>query len=232
MTTNLIITKKRGWPWFAFWGGVLIASLILMFFLGRMDGKEDRTALTFERNTLSQLVEEYEQRIIELEQQNIMLESSAQVDAQASERIFESISQLQTHIDGLETELSFYRGIMAPEKDVKGLHIADFTIERLASENQYSYMIALTQVKVHDLFLKGNVTATVEGLLNGKPTQYAMSELSDTASKDLQFTFKYFQHLNGRLTLPQGFVPEKISVTAKTSGRNSQVAEKLFQWSI
>ncbi len=230
MPSDLIVTKRRGLGWYAAWVLLVVVLLVISFFIGRSDGSAERELLLSEKEILTRQVEEYETQIADLEQKKVMLESSAQVDAQASEEIMDTITTLQQTIDNMETELSFYRGIMAPEKDVKGLQVSSFTLEQAANKQHFRFQLALTQAKEHRIFLKGSVTAVVFGQLNGKNTQHNLLEISNLKSKDLNFTFRYFQHIKGEITLPEGFKAQRIEVTAKTSGRKPQTASKEFPW--
>ncbi|NVJ48909.1 MAG: hypothetical protein HWE13_10210 [Gammaproteobacteria bacterium] len=232
MTSELIVTKRRGAAWYVLWAASVVIMLVVAFFLGRMNSREARLLLEQERDVLLAQVDDYEQRIGDLEQTNIVLQSAAQVDAQASEEIMDTISRLQGTIDSLETELSFYRGIMAPELDVKGLQIASLTLKSTAVERRVQFQLALTQVKTHTVFLKGDVELQVVGVENDAAKTYALSEISNLTSQDLKFTFKYFQNLSGEFNLPNGFTPRKVVVTAKTTGRNGQESQREFDWSV
>jgi predicted RNase H-like nuclease (RuvC/YqgF family) len=232
MSDQLIITHKRGLGWYCGWSLVGLSLLVGSFYLGRFDSREERLSLQSERDTLLMQVAEDAERIAELEQQNIMLQSSAQVDAEASQQIMDTINSLQQHIDALEKELSFYRGIMAPELDIKGLHVSDFTLKALSEPRKFVFQLALTQVKQHDQFLKGDVSMIVKGTLNGKATQYSITELSNLQPKDLTFAFKYFQHIGGEIELPEGFKPKQVEIVAAARGRNGQRVEKSFPWSV
>ncbi|MEE4245907.1 MAG: DUF6776 family protein [Kangiellaceae bacterium] len=227
MTSDLIITQKRSWLWYGLWGVLALIVLLATFFFGRYDGREQRLGLISERDALQLQVDDYKMRIADLEQQTIMLQSSAQVDAQASEQIMDNISALQKNIDELETELSFYRGLMAPERDIKGLQVSDFILESGVESNQYRFQLVLSQVKEHKIFLKGSANISIVGTLNGKSTRYQLSEL---ASNDLRFTFKYFQNLNGEFTLPEGFEALSVEVSATTRERKPQSVTKRFDW--
>ncbi|NVJ59725.1 MAG: hypothetical protein HWE27_05000 [Gammaproteobacteria bacterium] len=232
MSSDLIVTRRRSPIWYVGWTLVFLVLLVITFYLGRFDSAEERELLEEERNILVKQVEENEQRIAELEQQTIVLQSSAQVDATASEQIMETISNLQQTIESLETELSFYRGIMAPELDVKGLQIADWVVKKGISPKSYSFQLALTQVKTHQVFLKGDVTIVVKGKQNNKTVENNITDLSNLSSNDLKFTFKYFQNIKGEITLPEGFEPKSVEITAVTSGRNGQTVTKQFNWPI
>ncbi|WP_144393138.1 DUF6776 family protein [Pleionea sediminis] len=232
MSDHLIITKKRSPLWYLLWIVIVVVLLITAFYFGRLDGREERLELIDSKDLLERQVEEYANQITSLEQKNIMLQSSADVESQASEEIMETITALKQTIDSMDTELAFYRGIMAPEKDIKGLHISDFTLREGISERSFDFQLALTQVKKHDVFLKGDVTIVVNGLLSGEPKEYNFKEISGLDDKDFDFTFKYFQHIKGQITLPPGFEPKAISVTATTSGRKSQTATRKFNWSV
>lgn len=232
MPNDLIVTKRRGLSWYISWIVLVIILLVIAFFWGRYDSRDERLALIEERDILLLQEQEYLQQIDSLEQKNIMLQSSAQVDASASEEIMDTIATLQQTIDSLETELSFYRGIMAPEKDIKGLYVSDFNLKKTTDADRFAFQLALTQVKKHDVFLKGNVKVIISGERDGKTVNYNITDLSNISANDLEFTFKYFQHLKGELTLPNGFKPKKINVTAKSTGRNGQTVTRDFNWSV
>ncbi|MCO7227321.1 DUF6776 family protein [Pleionea sp. CnH1-48] len=229
---ELIITQRRGAGWYIAWSLVFLIALTVMFFLGRLDSQQERTQLMNERDILNAQVDDLDLQLKEAQQKVVMLDRSAQVDAQASEEIMETITGLQQNIDNLEKELSFYRGIMAPELDVKGLHVNDFILEPLVTNGRYRFQLALTQVKSHKSFLQGRVTIAIEGSLNGKDTVHNMTELSSLTEKDMKFQFKYFQHIKGQFSLPEGFKPTQVIVNATTSGRKSQTIKKAFPWSV
>ncbi len=231
MPNHLVIKKRRGVAWYIGWVVLVLALLIAAYYLGKLDSRQERLALIESRDLLQLQVEEYENQIANLEQNNIMLQSSAQVESTASEEIMETITALKQTIDSMDKELSFYRGIMAPEKDIKGLHVSDFTLKEALGDRSYDFQLALTQVKKHDVFLKGQVSMQVTGQKDQQSVQYNFKDISELKNKDLGFTFKYFQHIKGQITLPEGFKPQTIIVTATTSGRKPQTVTRKFNWS-
>jgi hypothetical protein len=52
--------------------------------------------------------------------------------------------------------------------------------------------------------------------------------LAETA-QPLNFQFKYFQHLERLITLPEGFAPSRLSIRLK-SGSLSTVVEQSMEW--
>ena len=82
-------------------------------------------------------------------------------------------------------------------------------------------------------FLKGQVELNLHGKINGEEKVYPFRELGTFQAKDFQFQFKYFQNIEGELSLPEGFIAEFITVQARTLGlRKNQTAEKQIDWSI
>jgi hypothetical protein len=57
-------------------------------------------------------------------------------------------------------------------------------------------------------------------------------ELRDDKQNSIRFRFRYFQNIDGELTVPEGFEPREIMVVAKMTGRNNQRLEKKFDWQL
>jgi hypothetical protein len=55
------------------------------------------------------------------------------------------------------------------------------------------------------------------------------SQLGDGQTPEPTFRFKYFQQLEGYLTLPEGFNPTRLTVTLEENGKKSPVVRH-FSW--
>ena len=70
------------------------------------------------------------------------------------------------------------------------------------------------------------------GQVGAGAAEAAGSESSDPRTGSIRFRFRYFQNIDGELTLPDGFEPEEIIVVAQSSGRNAQKLERRFAYSL
>ena len=131
----------------------------------------------------------------------------------------------------MEEELKFYRKIMAPELEKEGLAIDSLDISKTDDPDEFHFRLTLIQAGKQSQFLKGNIIIKVTGLLNGKQTEYDFRELGTFNNKHFQFQFKYFQNIQGFITLPSNFEAKSISVNVKTKGlRKNQKADNKLNW--
>ena len=69
----------------------------------------------------------------------------------------------------------------------------------------------------------------VEGTLEDRPVTLNWPQVSDGDTPEPSFRFKYFQQLEGYLTLPDGFSPTRLLLTLET-GERGQPARRGYAW--
>ena len=89
---------------------------------------------------------------------------------------------------------------------------------------QYRYQLLLTQVALRRSYIAGEVRIDIiggfsEDVSEDNEAVLSLTELTDLKTYPLKFRFRYFQDLAGRLTLPDGFVPLRVLVTANQKGK-------------
>jgi len=230
---KLVIKQQKSARWHAGWviGGLII--LALTYWIGGLMQIKQQRQTDEKVSWLEQQLEEYRQAYQKANQDLVMQAQSAKVDNQSSQQLIATIKQLQETQQKLEEELGFYRNIMAPELARDGLTIADFELTRNGENSPPRFKLVLTQAGKQEQFLKGKVSMKLHGKKNGSSASYEFRELGTFQPKHFQFQFKYFQNIEGELNLPDGFIAEKISITARTSGlRKNQISEKQVDWNI
>ena len=63
--------------------------------------------------------------------------------------------------------------------------------------------------------VKGNLSVEISGSESQQAKSYSLTELMPGESEPLTFSFKYFQVITGELRLPEGFLPEQVTVDAE-----------------
>jgi hypothetical protein len=229
--SNLVIKQQKSRLWYSLSGFSILLLLVLTYFFGRYLAIND-LAITKENLALSQqLLQDSQQGLQKAEENLVMQEQSAKVDTQSNQELVNNVKSLQQANLDLEEELNFYRKIMAPEKDQEGLTIDDYQITQTEIENELHYRVTLIQAGKQAQFLKGNLSVTVSGVLDGESKEYNFRELGTFNIKHFQFQFKYFQNLQGFIQLPKGFQAKKIRIVAQTTGRRkNQKANKEAIW--
>ena len=82
--------------------------------------------------------------------------------------------------------------------------------------------------------ISGQVDLVIEGLQGGEAEQLDVRRLiaADEASGSLKFGFRYFQNLQANVTIPEGFEPERVLITARQAGKSSKTVEEFFVWAL
>lgn len=127
----------------------------------------------------------------------------------------------------VKTELAFYEKVMAPEKEADGLVIDNVKVNATLSPNHYNFQVILVQQLLKKRYAKGYIELEVLGSLDNKPSRIKLKDMSALTKKDLSFSFKYFQVIEGGFTLPDNFIPEKIQLSAILTKNKWQKYQKL-----
>lgn len=205
-------------------GGYYVAEL-------EHDSRGDRVArLQLEQKSLMSDNQELRDENDDLKARLAILERSKQVDEKAYADLDAYLKQLQGEILELKEELAFYRGIVS-SNETRGVLIHTFVVEREGSTDAYRYSLVLTRNMRNDRLISGTVNLSLSGEMHGALKQLSLKDIAVSEDSELSFKFKHFQRLEGRLTLPKGFVPHRVYVKVQTRGKRATDAEKTFDWS-
>lgn len=121
---------------------------------------------------------------------------------------------------------------MAPAEISQGLSLR--ALELVALEgSRYAYRIVAQQEARKHQLLKGTLAARVFGMLGEEQVSYPLSELSDDVEDiAIVLRFRYFQAIEGEITLPPGFEPGGVSVVASASTPRKAEARAEFPWHV
>jgi hypothetical protein len=164
-------------------------------------------------------------------QQLINLERGRVIDEQALNQARKTIVDLETRIVSLQSDLTFYKNIMAPSETSKGLQVDSLTMTPNRSKGAFDFKLVLTQVGNNKSYISGVVAVNIIGLRDEEKEVIALRDLSeDIEDLGVRFRFRYFQDVEGTLALPEEFEPIEIQVVAQAEGRKSSQAERTFNW--
>lgn len=209
----------------------VIAVAAGFFYGGRYSNIEGYQALVLERNQLQEQLVSADQEIRTYRQRVGVLEKGGEVDRQATEGIRQTVKELKTQVATLEEEVSFYKGIMAPSGQDKGLRISKINIQPLDQPNKFRYSIMMTQVADNSSYIKGLAAINFVGYENGKRKIILLRELDEKISDlGVKFKFRYFQEVAGEISMPENFKVEQVQVVLQSSGSKAQRAEETIDW--
>ncbi|MFC5476517.1 DUF6776 family protein [Paraherbaspirillum soli] len=135
--------------------------------------------------------------------------------------------QLSTQIKALETEnaklkadLAFFEGLLPNATGNQGMTIQRLSVELLTPTQLRYRMLIMQGGKVGKDF-SGNVQLLVNATVNGKSAVLAYPGQSSGANDKAayQLDFKYYQRVEGVLTLPDGAVAKTIQAKVLEKGQ-------------
>ena len=165
----------------------------------------------------------------ELRKRLTVLTREQQVERIAYGEINERLRSLQSTVHSLKEEVAFYRGIVVSDGE-KGIQVQSLAVDPDGRERGYRYQLVLTRGGKSDKVAAGSVSLSVSGEHEGKPRRLSFQDLSVPSADALEFSFKYFQRLQGHMTLPAGFVPRRVYVRVDMPEENSTGLERPFDW--
>lgn len=215
---------------FAMWLVAVAALSWLTYSYGMDEGIATRFEVIQEREELRKQLSSTEQRITEMRQEIATLKLGEEVDTKATEEVRETVESLQSDIAELNEEIRFYKGVMIPNAESKGLRIERMNLKPLKEPGHFSYSLLLTQVVDKHDYVQGAVEISLIGKQGEESQQLSLDNISTQNKSAERFRFRYFQNVDGELEIPSGFEPEAVMVIAQSSGNRSQRLEKRFEW--
>lgn len=208
-----------------------LAVLYLVFEFGRIQAGYNIVDTAKDRGALEGEIASLEAEIVRLNEQIVMLETQADIDATAYKDVEGSLIELQAKIQEQQDAIAFYRGIVSPADGNAGLRVQDLKLSRSERERTWNVRLVLVQAMKHDRKVSGDVVMTVEGIENGESRTYTYSELlPEDADRSWAFSFRYFQDFDREVVLPDGFTPERVTISVQSRTRSIASIEESFSW--
>ncbi len=237
---RMVVVPYR--PWIRSLVGVVALAVLALavagsYWYGSGKGQTEQAEAIAERDKLKL---ELAAKIAEADnyrQEVANLKLGAQVDRKASEGVRAEVIDLKTEIAALQEDISFYRSLMAPTGNKRGLSIGSLNVISTGAPRQYEYKLVVQQLATRHTMLNGTLKFNIVGRQTLDPEQgeqlvtLPLKDVSDNVSyESIKLRFKYFQTIEGRLRLPDTFEPERIELIAKSTGSEPVVVEKKFGW--
>lgn len=211
--------------------GIALFAAWWLYDLGKLRGVDELAGLRTEHAILKKRYRKLYKDAAQLREQVAILERSSQIDHLAALDVKADLGQLEQELQAAREEVEFYRGIVAPGDVQPGLRIHRFTLEEGAAPREYHYDLVLTQLKHNDRYITGSVDWKISGSMLGEKGELALAGVTNPPARQLNFRFRYFQELSGRITLPEGFEAEQVILSIKPEDEGkSPLVEQAFDW--
>jgi len=232
---QFIIRSRPPWQRRMLMVGGLISAVLLLYAVyeaGRFQGGYSKLAEIQHRHEMTAQIDALNDANDKLKAELASEELARNVDKEAYSQVEKNLAELQAQVLKHREELTFYRGIVAPEDGVGGLRIQRFQILPAGAEHHYRLQLVLVQSMRQDAAASGAVTINIEGVRSSAPAQLSLSQVGGETRADGQvdFKFRYFQELQQDITIPPDFEPRAVTVEVH-SGKLPPVRES-YPWQI
>jgi hypothetical protein len=229
----VVVPYRPGRTWLTVVGltAVLVLAVAAAYFVGYYQTLARNGDALAERDALLQQVSQLEDGNTALQDQILSLAQSASVDKEALNSVQATIVSLREQISQLEEDVLFYKQIVSPGNEETGLVIGQLDLLRRNDAGAIRYKLELKQQGNNDAVITGHVNVNVLGQQEGQEVSIPLRSLSDSiADLDIKLQFRYFQNIEGELSLPAGFQPQKVQILAIAEGANAKTVQKSFGW--
>ena len=156
-------------------------------------------------------------------------EVTRRVEREGYKQVEGNLGDMQSQIARLNQDLSFYRGLVQPDSLVH-VKVQQMQIVPETAAGRFRLKFVLMQTGKPAASVTGNATASIDGLLGGKPVSLSYAQVSPTHRASLSYSFRYFQDYDEPVQLPPGFEPTRIGVEIHSGRDAAHVFKQAFVW--
>ena len=147
-----------------------------------------------------------------------------QIKRQAYDEVAQTLASTSKEIANLKENIRFYESIIEGSENKQGLQIKTVSLQADGTAGQYRYRVIIVNSDYGKNKSKGKLAIELEGLQQGDLKTIKIT------GQDAPLLFKYYQRVDGRLIVPDGFQPQRMHVTASLTGGKAEKKEKWYSW--
>lgn len=169
-----------------------------------------------------------QEQVEALEQRVTTLARSDQISREANRELQGALAEREEQVAGLRAEVAFYERFVGSTAQRRGLSVHELQI-RQGEGRVWHFAATLTQNLDRGQASEGGLTLAIEGSRNGRLEQLEWSDLRQhDEAPPVEYSFKYFQQVEGDVVLPDGFIP--VRVTVRVAPARGDAVEQSFPW--
>ncbi|HST45106.1 MAG TPA: DUF6776 family protein [Luteimonas sp.] len=167
-------------------------------------------------------------KLDELEQRVATLTRSDQISRDANRDLQGTLAERDEEIAGLRADVAFYERFVGATSQRRGLTVHALQVQPQGG-GAWHFTTTLTQNLNRGATSSGRLTLSVEGTRGGALERLSWADLRRQArNPGVEYSFKYFQQIEGDLLLPADFQPLRVRVRAVPTGGTP--VEQAFPW--
>lgn len=165
------------------------------------------------------------------QQRSVSAEKIAEIDRLAAEAVRQELLAYRHKLAELQSDIEFYRRLMAPDELEKGLGLYAFRLSYDKSADSYQYSALVTQAGDQNQVIKGSLSIHLVAGPNDSSKLIAVESLPEfTGTLPARLRFRFFQTVEGSFKLPEDLTPVSITVKVASTVKSAQKINKTFNW--
>jgi hypothetical protein len=169
-------------------------------------------------------------RLEALEQQVATLTRSDQISRQANIDLQGTLAERDEEIASLRSDIAFYERFVGATGQRRGLSVHALKVSPQRDPQLWHFVATLTQNLNRGAVNRGRLTLVVEASDGNRMQRLDWGALrQQAAAPGVEYSFKYFQQVEGDIVLPPGVRP--VRVIARLTPASGAPVEQGFTWS-
>ncbi len=215
--------------------GLLTAYLLFEF--GRSRAGYDNLASLRARAELREEIKRRDAVIRDLRRMAAEFQTVTAGQAQERSEVSRTIGELQAQVARQSQELAFYKGIVVKEANKAEVAIQQLRVTPAANgPDRYVVRLTLVQPTRPDTIVTGSVLLSLEGQQPGQPdgktTRLDLAALTGGLTREIPYSFRYFENMDPEIVIPAGFRPDRLTVEIRSSRRGVEPVVQTILWSV
>ncbi|MEO6138922.1 MAG: DUF6776 family protein [Luteimonas sp.] len=169
-----------------------------------------------------------QRQLDDLRQRVATLARSDQISRDANRDLQGTLAERDEEIAGLRADVAFYARFVGSTAQRRGLNVHALQMVRQTGQ-AWHFTATLTQNLNRGAVNTGRLTLSVEGSRKGRMQKLDWPQLRQQPTPPgLDYSFKYFQQVEGDILLPGDIQPVRVVVRLQPQG--GSVVEQSFTW--
>lgn len=163
-----------------------------------------------------------------LSQEVSTLRRSDQISRDANRDLERTLAERDEEIASLRADIAFYERFVGATGQRRGLSVHDLEMRRQDGD-AWHFVATLTQNVNRGAVNSGRLTLSIEGTRHDRMERLSWTTLrKQPNAPGAEYSFKYFQQLEGEVLLPADFKPLRVTVRLVPQG--GAAVEQSFPW--
>lgn len=163
-----------------------------------------------------------------LQQRVATLTRSDQISRDANRDLQGTLAERDEEIAGLRADVAFYERFVGATGQRRGLSVHELQLQP-QGDRVWHFTATLTQNLNRGAVNRGRLLLAIEGTRDGRLQTLAWTDLRQQPdAPGVEYSFKYFQQVEGEVMLPPGMKPLRVTARLVPAGGNA--VEQSFAW--